>query len=749
LQGIVDELHQNPNLWNQRHKIEAAFNQVQDIDDFDELEDTERDALENILSDPRKFRLFTTAKSLHELQQEATEVKRLYEMAQSLYNRNQTEKKFIQLQELLTSQDVIDGEKLVIFTEHKDTLLYLEERLSNDGYTVATIHGGKLVDERREAQWAFAKPETQILIATDAAGEGINLQFCRLLINWDIPWNPNRLEQRMGRIHRYGQKQDVLVFNMVASNTKEGKVLERLLTKLDIIRDGIGDDRVYDVIQDVLENISLEAIINSVFNGNETALDEFLAQDNETLTLRFTQKIKEQKENLAHSGVDYKDARILKEDSDEKRLQPIYIRLFFEKAFKQLGGEYTELRESIYRIDKLPEPMVQTLRNDYNIFADAIRQIQFCFDKQIFLDYQTVSDLGKVHYINPGNPVFDSLVKVVRNLFREDMLKGTVLISPDDTEEYLAFFVKSQIVDNRPSKTDDSITDERLLMVCQNKAGDFNFTSPAKFIDLHAPAVFTKPIVPPEIVSQDDVVQWSFENMTLKQFEETQIHVMNDTQARANYLESAFTQVILDLQVSISELQAKVLLGDGKVQEKIIKMQGRINELILKKQARLQNMELMSQLSPKAPEVLGCAYVIPLTKVEYLGHYGMSRDDEVEAVAMKIAIDHEKSVGWTPLDVSANNEGYDIRSISPEELKRYIEVKGRSGADGSVMLSENEMNRLAQLGDSAWLYIVTNCKTIPELFRIQNPAKALSFEKILKGVQYFLPMNEWKTKLGK
>ena len=132
---------------------------------------------------------------------------------------------------------------------------------------MATIHGGKLVDERREAQWAFAKPDTQILIATDAAGEGINLQFCRLLINWDIPWNPNRLEQRMGRIHRYGQKQDVLVFNMVASNTKEGKVLERLLTKLDIIREGMGDDRVYDVIQDVLEGVGLDDIINSVFNG--------------------------------------------------------------------------------------------------------------------------------------------------------------------------------------------------------------------------------------------------------------------------------------------------------------------------------------------------------------------------------------------------------------------------------------------------------------------------------------------------
>lgn len=747
LQGIVDEVNKNPNLWSQRHKLEGF--DVDNIEEYEELEDDERDALENILSDPRKFKLFTTAKSLQEIQQEAGEVKKLFAMAENLYNRKQEEKKFQQLQDLLKSNGVLEnGEKLVIFTEHKDTLLYLEERLSKSGgYKVATIHGGKMVDERREAQWAFAKPDTQILIATDAAGEGINLQFCRLLINWDIPWNPNRLEQRMGRIHRYGQKQDVLVFNMVASNTKEGKVLERLLTKLDIIREGMGDDRVYDVIQDVLENVNLEAIINSVFNGKETALDEFLAQDNEALKLKFTEKIREQKEKLAHSTVDYKDARTLKDNSDEKRLQPIYIRLFFEKAFKQIGGEFTELRESIYRIDKLPDAIAQTLRADYNIFADTIRQIQFCFDKQVFLDYQSLGDLGKVHYINPGNPVFDSLVKVVRNQFREDMLKGTVLISPDDKEDYFAFFVKSQIVDNRASKRDDSIADERLIMVCQGKDGSFNLTSPAKFIDLHAPVDFAKPVVPPSVVSNDEVVQWSYLNITEKQFNETKDHVNNDSADRKKYLESAFTQVIMDLQTQIQELQGKVLLGDIKVQEKILKKQERITELIHKKHNRLENLELMAQLSPKAPEILGCAYVVPLTQIEYQGHYGMSRDDEAEAIAMQKAMEYEIAEGWKPTDVSANNEGYDIRSVNPVELKRYIEVKGRSGNDGSVMVSENEMNRLAQLADSAWLYIVMNCKSTPELFRIQNPAKQLKFQLKSKGVQYFLPMEEWKSKI--
>ncbi len=745
LQTLVDDVKRNPNIWSQKQKLDVL--DVNNIDDYDELDDDERDTLENILSDPKKFKLFTTAKSPQEIQAEAEEVKKLFLMADSLYKSHQEEQKFIKLRELLTSENVIDGEKLVLFTEHKDTLLYLEERLRNNGYTVVTIHGGKSVDDRRQAQWDFAKKETQILIATDAAGEGINLQFCRLLINWDIPWNPNRLEQRMGRIHRYGQKQDVLVFNLVASNTKEGQVLERLLTKLDIIRESLGDDRVYDVIQDVLEDVRLDDIINSVFNGAETSLNSFLDQNDEQLRQKFTEKIQAQREKLSHSTIDYSDARELKENSDEKRLQPIYVRLFFEKAFKHLGGEFSEVRNSIFRIEKLPEAVAEVLKKDYNIFAD-IRQVLFCFDKQIFLDYQSVGDLGAVHYINPGNPIFDAVIKVIRKVCREDMLKGTILVSPDDKEDYLAFFVKSQITDNRQSKQNESIADERLLMVNQNNSGEFCMTSPAKFIDLHPPTEFAKLLEPPEVVNNDEVTKWSFNEITLKQLEETYERVVNDAAKRREYLETAFTHVIVDLQSQTAEMQGKILLGDTTVQEKIQKNQIRINELIAKKQSRLKELEQMTEVSPKLPEVLGCAYVVPLTQVEYTGHYGMSRDDEAEAIAMQTAMNFETANEWTPEDVSANNEGYDIRSINADKIKRYIEVKGRSGADGSVMISENEMNRLAQLGDSAWLYIVVNCKSNPELFRIQNPAKNLTFQEKSKGVQFFLPMAEWRMKFS-
>ncbi len=125
----------------------------------------------------------------------------------------------------------------------------------------------------------------------------------------------------------------------------------------------------------------------------------------------------------------------------------------------------------------------------------------------------------------------------------------------------------------------------------------------------------------------------------------------------------------------------------------------------------------------------------------------MSRDDEVEAIAMTYAMQFELDNGWEPEDVSKQNEGYDIKSVNEHDFKRYIEVKGRS-MDGDVMLSENEFYRLSQLGDSAWLYIVTHCKTTPQLFRFQNPGKQLQFQKKSKGVQYLLTEKEWKAKFS-
>lgn len=747
LQGLVDELEKNPTLWKQRVKFDDL--DVVDIDDFDELDDAEREALDNIMADPKKLKLFTTAKSTREIKEEALQVKNLFELANDLYNLQREEQKYIELKKLLKSENVINGEKLVVFTEHKDTLLYLEERLENNGYKVATIHGGLSVDERREAQCKFMTPEAQILICTDAAGEGINLQFCKLLINWDIPWNPNRLEQRMGRIHRYGQKSDVMVFNMVASNTREGQVLKKLLTKLDIIREQLGDDRVYDVIQDVLKDVSLDCIISSVLNGKESELDLFIDKSAKDLGDIFIKSINDKDKAIAHSSIDYKDARILKEDSDERRLQPIYIRQFFEKAFTHLGGKYNEVNEGIYQITYVPDIIVKHLKEDYRIYADNLTKLYFFFDKRKFLDYQSsTAQYGRAHYINPGNALFDCLIDTIRNEYREEMLKGTILVSPEDSQSYFAYFVKNQIQDNRPTQNGEAnIANELLTLVCQKEGSSFEETSPAKLLDLVKPSEFAKEIIPPAPASEDAVEEWAFENQTEPLLESTQKTVSEDAVSRKEYLETAFQQVFMDLQGEINELQNKILYADDeKVQQKLQNKESRLETLKNRRKERIQQLDKMSELYAVAPEVLGCAYVVPLNRIEYQQNYGMSRDDEVETIAMETAMAYEKANGRMPEDVSKNNLGYDIKSIDSNGNKYYIEVKGRAGTDG-VMLSENEMNRLAQLGNRAWLYIVVNCSDKPMLNIINDPAHKMRFEQKTKGVQFFLPLNEWQANI--
>lgn len=371
-----------------------------------------------------------------------------------------------------------------------------------------------------------------------------------------------------------------------------------------------------------------------------------------------------------------------------------------------------------------------------------------CFDKHKFLDYQNANALsGKAHYINPGNPLFDALVEVVRESFREEMLKGTVLVSPEDTESYIAFYIKNQITDNSPSKAEDNVANELLSLVYQTSDGQFHITSPAKFLDLVPPTEFAKQVDTPEVKNEEEVMGWAFEHITEPLLEETEARVQEDNNKRREYLETAFEQILFDLSLQINELQGKAFMADSeKVQNQLSNKAARMEELKLRKIARLNELDQMVELSPKKPEVLGCAYVVPLSQMEYEQHFGMHRDDEVEAIAMQVAMDHERSCGGKPEDVSKDNVGYDIRTTLSDGMKRYVEVKGRAGVDG-VMLSENEVNRLQQLGDRAWLYIVTNCKTNPELHTFWNPIANMNFQKLIKGVQFYLSEEEWKSKL--
>ncbi len=218
-------------------------------DDFDELTEEEQQQViaqleEEVLSvDPAVLR------------DDIARIAKLVEQARALEDR-EIETKLNKLHDVLTTEGVFSDPKmkLLVFTEHKDTLDYLAGdgrdgrplgKLRDWGLTVTQIHGGMKIGDRDtpgsriNAEREF-KEAAQVLVATEAAGEGINLQFCWLMINFDIPWNPVRLEQRVGRIHRYGQEHDCLVINFVAQNTREGRVLQKLLDRLARNPQGLG-----------------------------------------------------------------------------------------------------------------------------------------------------------------------------------------------------------------------------------------------------------------------------------------------------------------------------------------------------------------------------------------------------------------------------------------------------------------------------------------------------------------------------
>jgi len=239
-----------------------------DPEELDEMEDADRERLEALLD------AITLAGNAEQVREEVNELQRLAERTEAVETSG-NEAKLTRLQEILQEEGFFDhpDQRLLVFTEFKDTLNYLMDRLRAWGFRVGCIHGGMKAGSRDEpgtrihTEQQFREGEIQILVATEAAGEGINLQCCHILFNYDIPWNPNRLEQRMGRIHRYGQVHDCLIFNFVATNTIEGRVLNRLLDKLQEIRDALDDDAVFNVVGEVLPAAQVERVLRDYYAG--------------------------------------------------------------------------------------------------------------------------------------------------------------------------------------------------------------------------------------------------------------------------------------------------------------------------------------------------------------------------------------------------------------------------------------------------------------------------------------------------
>jgi superfamily II DNA or RNA helicase len=753
LQNRLDALNEvltilkDPNRVSERRRILNGNNEdiPDNIEGYEELDENQREGV-----DKRIFRQVLSDKP-EDVEKEIREVKALVDIAVAL--KDHPEEKFQQLLKVLDESNVIrdDEEKLVIFTEHRDTLKNLTERLVRRGYIVETIHGGMNVDERKQAQRNFKK-KAKIMVATDAAGEGINLQFCRYMINWDIPWNPNRLEQRMGRIHRYGQKDDVWVYNVVATNTREGAVLEKLLRKMDVMRDQMGNDRVYDVIDDLLEDVPLVDLIEHSIDsetGREAAA-EMERRMSADLDQRAENLIALQKKQSLASHLDLREARRLRDTSDEHRLQPMFIQRFFTTAYQAAGGTISEDRHfPVFHLGRTPAAVKEAARKDRLSVSDKYDE-PFVFDKELVSVASRTSVPENTRLLGPGHPLFDAVIEWAIRRARDSFARGATLIDPNIAKPERVWLVNSSVQDERIEEK-KRLAHQQLSMVIADHLG-LRATSPANMLNFTAPDGMTeKPVVPEH--SLEEIQMWSFENLTEKQKAEVEAHRIEECNLRRTYLTDTFTNLILDLTEQLNDYQQAELLGDdeGEAEERQ-KLEKRIEQLKNRKQERLAELDLMLRLSANLPEVLTSALVVPAPVAtmdegtEPRHGVAMRRDDEVEQIAMDVVMRFERGRGWAPFDVHLDGEHYDIRSEAPSGEVRFIEVKGRAES-GAVMLTSPEVDKLRQLGERAFLYIVTQCRgEKPSLRIIQDPMSQLSPEMLYRQVQYLVDEKDWKQK---
>ena len=424
-------------------------------------------------------------------------VQHLTELARAVYDQR-SESKFEKLWEALAGYP---DEKVLIFTEHRDTLDFVTGRLEAKGFAgkVAQIHGGMKYNEREEQVEFFRNPNgAQYLVATDAAGEGINLQFCWLMVNYDIPWNPARLEQRMGRIHRYKQKRTVVLLNLVAQDTREGRVLKVLLDKLEQMREELSDDKVFDVIGQQFSEISLTELITQAITENRT--DASI----QTINNRFTSEnikgqLEAQRELVACSEVKRLLVGVQKqrESAETLRVMPAYVRALFEEIAPLVGYQIDGEVEGIFKLSHCP-PFVQSVIEKY----PPSMQDRLTFSRELALP--TGLDQPQAIYLHPGEPVFDSILTRFLGKSGDEGNRGAVYFDPQTDEPYLFYLAKVPVVrhtDERPQ-----ILDEVLVGVKQFSDGSCESTPVHLLLTLTPPSDTYAPI-PSEWVALAEEVQ--------------------------------------------------------------------------------------------------------------------------------------------------------------------------------------------------------------------------------------------------
>ncbi len=624
------------------------------------------------------------------------------------------DKKWEQLSELLQNNPAMkmpSGElrKLIIFTEHRDTLKYLLDRITGllgKPEAVVTIHGGTNRDERRKNQEEFRNnPDVIVLIATDAAGEGVNLQNANLMVNYDLPWNPNRLEQRFGRIHRIGQTEVCHLWNIVANQTREGAVFQKLLEKLEIEREALGG-RVFDILGEAFDNVSLkDLLIDAIRYGEQPEIKAKLDQVIEGAL--DTEHLKEilKRNALVEEHMGLEQLYAIKEDMEKaeaRKLQPYFIRAFFTEAFKTLGGEIRSREAGRYEITHVPASIRERDRVIGETRTPVLKKYErICFEKQLIRQHGKPME----ELIHPGHPLMKAITDLQLEAHRHKLKQGAVLIDPNDDglEPKVLFMIDHSV----RQASDNRQVSRRLQFVEIDQQGHASHAGYAPHLDL-------QPIDSSDETLIADILAapWlnnNLDNMALIHASQQLVpeHYQEIKTRRERQAEKIHAAVNERLVKEINYWSSRYLkLSDEVAAGKQPRLQPdnakrRVEELTARLQQRKKELDAMADVVSSQPVVIGGALVIPQglmaqRKGENLFVIDAAARKRVEQIAMQSVMDLETRLGYAVTDVSQQKCGWDISSQPPavdgkRAATRHIEVKGRAQGQTTLTVSRNEI----------------------------------------------------------
>ncbi|PTQ86545.1 helicase-related protein [Agitococcus lubricus] len=704
--------------------------QIDIPDNLDDIDD-ELSAEEYELYAEQVVDQATAAETIHELDAEIVILKGLEHQALQVV-QSKSDRKWEELSSLLQDKPEMftasgSRRKLIIFTEHKDTLNYLVGRISDmlgQPESVVIIHGGTNRDQRRKAQEEFRNnPDVLVLIATDAAGEGVNLQNANLMVNYDLPWNPNRLEQRFGRIHRIGQSEVCHLWNLVANETREGEVFNKLFEKIETEKKALGG-KVFDILGEAFENKSLkELLIEAIRYGESPEVKQRLNQVIEGAL--DTNHLKEimQRNALVEQHMTLADLYIVKEEMEKaeaRKLQPYFIRAFFSEAFPLLGGEMRSREFGRFEVRHVPAIFRERDRVIGETRTPVLKKYErICFEKQqIRMDGKPMADL-----IHPGHPLMHVTTDIILSMHREKLKQGAILFDANDdsTEAKVLFMIDHSV---RQNSADNPLTVSRRLQFVEiNSQSQADNAGWAPHLDLEPindndliriKTVLSQPWLQGDLESL--ALQYASRHLVPAHYQEVKARLEKQADKILAAVNERLVKEISYWSDRYIKLTDDVSAGkQPRVQPEMARR--RVDELTERLNQRKRELFTMKNVVSSTPVILGGALVIPqglLAKLK--GQTTFSLDAQararVERIAMEAVINAERKKGFTIFDVSAQKCGWDITSRPPVNADgsilpdRHIEVKGRAKGQSTITVSRNEILYALNQADKFILAIV-------------------------------------------